>query len=146
MATRTLSVQAALAATPAPIVWLVGGQDKGAELGPLEPLVRARVVRCVGFGAAGGPFTERIAAWTKTTYIGVQDGEAAMSAAVTLAAETLRETGGTVLLAPLAASFDQFSDYHARARAFRRAAETAAQRLETPGLETPSLETPWTLR
>ena len=29
--------------------------------------------------------------------------------------------GGTVLLAPLAASFDQFKDYKVRARAFRKA-------------------------
>lgn len=132
IATRTLAVQAALAATPAPIVWLVGGQDKGAELAPLEPLVRERVRRCIGFGEAGRAFTERLAAWTETSYISTQDGERALLEAVTEAAELLRDSGGTVLLAPLAASFDQFSDYRERARAFRRAAAVAAQRLETP--------------
>jgi len=145
IATRTLAVQAALSATPAPIVWIVGGQDKGADLGPLEPLVRARVVRCIGLGEAGRAFAERVAAWTDTSYIDIRDGDAAMRAAVTQAAETLREGGGTVLLAPLAASFDQFRDYRDRARAFRRAAEAAAQELGTP-LETPAtpLEAPWT--
>lgn len=132
IATRTLAVQAALAATPAPIVWLLGGQDKGAELAPLEPLVRERVRRCIGFGEAGRAFTERLADWTETSYIAAPDGEQALLEAVTEATELLREGGGTVLLAPLAASFDQFRDYRERADAFRRAAERAAQRLETP--------------
>jgi UDP-N-acetylmuramoylalanine--D-glutamate ligase len=132
IATRTLSVQAALSATPAPIVWLVGGQDKGADLGPLEPLVRERVLRCIGIGEAGKSFTERLSAWTETSYVATKDGETAMLEAVTQAAELLRVGGGTVLLAPLAASFDQFSDYRARARAFHRAARVAAPRLETP--------------
>ena len=129
VATRTLSVLAALGATPAPIVWLVGGQDKGADLEPLAALVRARVVLALGLGEAGRNFTEHISKWTNTHYIETKDGEQAMLEAVTLAAETLRETGGTVLLAPLAASFDQFSDYRGRANAFRRAAHVTAAHL-----------------
>jgi UDP-N-acetylmuramoylalanine--D-glutamate ligase len=47
-----------------------------------------------------------------------------LAAAVRRGAETLRaEGGGTVLLAPLAASFDQFDDHRARGRAFRAAVE-----------------------
>lgn len=137
IATRTLAVKAALEATPAPVVWLVGGRDKGAELGPLEPLVRERVVRCIGFGEAGRDFTARVSAWTDTAYVAAGDGEQALSEAVTLAAETLRETGGTVLLAPLATSFDQFRDYKERADAFCRAALAAARTLTLR-------ETPWT--
>ncbi len=129
VATRTLSVLAALEATPAPVVWLVGGQDKGADLAPLESLVRARVVLCIGLGEAGRGFTEKIAAWTNTHYIETKDGESALQEAVTLAAATLSETGGTVLLAPLAASFDQFSDYRARADAFRRAVRQVTDRV-----------------
>ena len=108
VATRTLAVQAALTATPAPIAWIVGGQDKGADLGALEALVRERVVRCIGIGEAGRTFTTRAAAWTETSCVDVQDGDAAMLAAVTEAADALQKGGGTVLLAPLAASFDQF--------------------------------------
>ncbi len=142
IATRTLSVQAALEATPAPIVWLVGGRDKGAELEPLETLVRERVVRCIGFGEAGKMFTDHISAWTKTDYIATRNGEQALLEAVTLAAETLREGGGTVLLAPLATSFDQFSDYQERADAFHRAALSVARTLTTT--LTP-MEPAWTL-
>jgi len=138
VATRTLAVQAALAATPAPIVWIVGGQDKGADLRPLEQIVRERVVRCIGIGEAGRAFTARVAAWTETSYVGVQDGDAAMLAAVTEAADALREGGGTVLLAPLAASFDQFRDYRDRARSFHHAAEVVAETLGSP---TRNLET-----
>ena len=141
VATRTLAVQAALEATPAPIIWLVGGRNKGAELEPLASLVKERVVRCIGFGEAGKMFTDRISAWTKTDYIATQNGEQALLEAVTLAAETLRKTGGTVLLAPLATSFDQFADYQERADAFRRAALSVARTLAT---STPT-EPAWTL-
>jgi UDP-N-acetylmuramoylalanine--D-glutamate ligase len=45
-----------------------------------------------------------------------------MAEAVRRGAETLRaEGGGTVLLAPLAASFDQFDDHRDRGRVFRAA-------------------------
>ena len=141
IATRTLAVQAALEATPAPVVWLVGGRDKGAELEPLASLVQERVVRCIGFGEAGKALTDHISAWTKTDYIASQNGEQALLEAVTLAAETLREGGGTVLLAPLATSFDQFTDYKERADAFRRAALTVARALTTPAPTEPA----WTL-
>ncbi len=143
VATRTLAVLAALEATPAPVVWLVGGQDKGADLEPLGALVRERVVRAIGLGDAGRRFTERMSAWTDTAYIETKDGEQALLEAVTLAAETLRGTGGTVLLAPLAASFDQFSDYRARADAFRRAVHVVTKQLDKDPL---AAERPaWTL-
>ncbi len=143
VATRTLAVLAALEATPAPIVWLVGGQDKGADLAPLEALVRARVVRCIGLGEAGRGFTERMASWTAVRYVETEDGERALLEAVTLAAATLRESGGTVLLAPLAASFDQFRDYRVRADAFRRAVHSVVAQLRT---ERPAAESAlWTL-
>jgi UDP-N-acetylmuramoylalanine--D-glutamate ligase len=48
-----------------------------------------------------------------------KDGRAAMRRAVAEALKRLEE--GSVLLAPLAASFDQFRDYRDRAQAFREA-------------------------
>ena len=143
VATRTLAVLAALEATPAPIVWLVGGQDKGADLSPLEALVRARVVRCIGIGEAGKPFTDFMAGWTDTCYLETKDGEQALTEAVTLAAETLREGGGTVLLAPSAASFDQFRDYRERAEVFRQAAHRVAAKFAAQAETEP--EASWTL-
>jgi len=48
-----------------------------------------------------------------------KEGREAMRRAVAEALKRL--TAGSVLLAPLAASFDQFQDYKDRARAFREA-------------------------
>ncbi len=123
IATRTLSVKAALAATPKPIVWLLGGEDKGANFAALEELVREKVVLAIGVGKSGKHFTQEISNWTETKYCPQADGETALFEACKIATECLLAypNGGTVLLAPLAASFDQFKDYKVRARAFRKA-------------------------
>lgn len=121
IATRTLAVQAALTATPAPVVWLLGGQDKGASFTELAPLIREKVVLAICFGEAGPAFAAQLGSWTETLVLDEKDGEAALRRAVAHAAARLEGAGGTVLLAPLAASFDQFCDYRARADAFRRA-------------------------
>jgi UDP-N-acetylmuramoylalanine--D-glutamate ligase len=139
IATRTLAVQRALEATPGPIAWLVGGQDKGADLAALEPLVRERVTHCIGFGEAGKAFLQTLEPWSQTHYIAGATGDETMESAVALATETLKATGGTVLLAPLGASFDQFHDYKARAGSFRRAAQRALERLNS------ETEAAWTL-
>lgn len=137
IATRTLAVQRALEATPAPIVWLVGGQDKGADLSVLEGLVRERVVHCIGFGEAGEAFTDILGRWTDTSYIAERDGRRTMVQAVQQATKHLGGSGGTVLLAPLGTSFDQFRDYRARADAFAEAAKAELARLKE--------EAPWTV-
>ena len=122
IATRTLAVKAALEATPAPIVWLGGGVDKGASFEELEPLVRERVTLFVGIGTAGPVFAERLRELTQTHVRHETDGENAMRAAVKAGLEHLTDlnAGGTILLAPLGASFDQFRDYSDRAATFRR--------------------------
>lgn len=123
IATRTLAVKAALEATPSPIVWIAGGVDKGAEFGALEALVRERVVLFIGIGQAGPHFAAQLSHLTEATVCPHADGAAALEAACTIAITHLQahHAGrGTVLLAPLAASFDQFSDYKMRAQAFRQ--------------------------
>ena len=142
IATRSLAVRAALEATPAPIVWLAGGQDKGADFVELEPLIREKVALFIGLGASGRAFAEAVSNWTETSVCDVLEGRAAMQQAVAQAATFLRgyPRGGTVLLAPLAASFDQFKDYKARADAFRRAVYTLA---DTPQISSQK-ETAWT--
>ena len=133
IATRSLAVRAALEATLAPIVWLAGGQDKGADFEGLEPLIRGKVALFIGLGASGRAFAETVAPWTETAVCDALDGETAMHQAVAQAATFLRSypQGGTVLLAPLAASFDQFKDYKARAKAFRRAVRALAAAPQT---------------
>lgn len=158
IATRTLAVKAALEATAAPIVWLAGGQDKGAETESLRELVRDKVVLLIGIGEAGSTFTEAFADVTIVRVCEEVDGERALAQACYWGLEALQEvaretpaqrpdTLGTVLLAPLAASFDQFADYHARAQAFRRvvAALARSQLSETEPNETPNKEATWTV-
>lgn len=122
IATRTLAVKAALTATPAPIVWILGGADKGASFTELRDVIKERVSLAVGVGEAGKPFLTQLEGLTTTVLCNQQDGQAALSCACQKAVSHLRNDHGgqgTVLLAPLAASFDQFDDYKDRARTFR---------------------------
>lgn len=133
IATRELAVAAALEAARPPVAWIVGGRDKGADPTPLETLVEQRVAFVVGIGETGPDIVERFASAVPGTHVDARDGRDAMRSAVRQAAETLqRADGGTVLLAPLAASFDQFDDYADRGRAFRAAVDALLE------------EAPWT--
>jgi UDP-N-acetylmuramoylalanine--D-glutamate ligase len=129
IATRQLAVEAALGATPGPIVWLAGGVDKGSDLAALEGLVREKVTLLLGIGASGPSLVEGAGRWVRAETVAVADGRAMLREAVRRAYEHLRAVHGgrgSVLLAPLAASFDQFRDYADRGRAFREAVEALA--------------------
>lgn len=122
IATRPLAVRAALEASPAPLVWLAGGQSKGADMTQFRELAARRVSLFIGFGAAGADFCAGLKDVVPVLCCPEQDGRAALRRALKLAATHLHGQGaqtGTVLLAPLAASFDQFRDYTERARVFR---------------------------
>ena len=134
--TQPDAVAAALRAFGPPIVLIAGGRAKGIDLGALAPIVAERAYAAVligesgadleaGFRSAGLVRTERAA-----------DLETAVRRADAIAREALAETPAavgpaTVLLSPAAASFDMFTDYAARGRAFRAAvAALAAARTE----------------
>ncbi|KOX90479.1 UDP-N-acetylmuramoylalanine--D-glutamate ligase [Thermus aquaticus] len=118
IATRTPAVAAALQAAPAPIAWILGGEDKGADLEALKPhLDRVRVVLAIG--RDGPRMAEGLGGGVEVVVIPEKDGREAMRRAVAEALKRLER--GSVLLAPLASSFDQFQDYKDRARAFREA-------------------------
>lgn len=124
IATRELAVRAALATTPGPVVWLLGGVDKGTDMAPLEGLVRDKVTLALGIGASGAAMAAVAARWTRAETVAAADGRQAMKEAVRRGYEHLRAGPGgrgSVLLAPLAASFDAFRDYVDRADAFREA-------------------------
>ncbi|NLG09172.1 MAG: UDP-N-acetylmuramoyl-L-alanine--D-glutamate ligase [Deinococcales bacterium] len=128
IATRPLAVRAALEATPRPLVWLAGGQAKGAAVEELAPLVAETVDLLVTFGESGAAFAEAFAGVTEVARCSEPDGDATMRCLVDTALAYLRERHGGVghvLLAPLAASFDQFPDYRARGQAFRLAVAAA---------------------
>ena len=120
IATRTLAVQAALENAPGPIAWLLGGRDKGAELKPLLEIALEKVAVICFFGEAGDKFARPFRkAGVKVVDCSANTGEAALEKCIQ---NGLRfATGGSILLAPLGTSFDQFKDYKARGATFKAA-------------------------
>lgn len=124
IATRELAVRAALEAATAPVAWILGGQDKGARPERLEGIAAERVAVMIGMGACGEAYVQALAGAAPHALCRESGGAEAMACAVSTATAYLRQNHGgrgTVLLAPLAASFDQFRDYKDRSEAFRRA-------------------------
>lgn len=137
IATRPLAVAAALSSSPKPLVWLAGGQDKGANLASLRPLVAERVDLLVAYGASRDLLARAYAGATNVVTVAATAGEDALAEAIDVAiAHLTAQHGGrgTVLLAPLAASFDQFVDYAHRAAVYRElVAKRASQHVVSRG-------------
>jgi len=84
----------------------------------LKPLL-PRVAVVLAIGRDGSRMARALGGGPEVVEVLEGDGREALKAAV---AEALRRLErGSVLLAPLAASFDQFRDYKDRAQAFREA-------------------------
>lgn len=124
IATRTIAVKAALERAVPPVAWLVGGRDKGAEMEPLRQAASGRVVQVIAFGEDGDKLARDLG--LPYQYAPGATGDESMRNAVQAALSVLGE-GGTVLLAPIGTSFDQFKDYKARGQSFRQAALDAVQ-------------------
>ena len=131
IATRTIAVQSALEQARPPVVWIVGGRDKGAELAPLREAAQGRVQHVVAYGEDGPRFAQALGLPYST--VSAAEGAAAMSEAVAQAMTHLQAsegqagegqaTEGTVLLAPIGTSFDLFANYQERGAAFRAAVQ-----------------------
>lgn len=113
-ATNPESVAPALAAFPR-IHWILGGKPKGDDLDACRAGF-GHVVRAYTIGEAGPRFAEVLAADMPVEEAGTLD-------AAVRAAAARAKRGDVVLLSPACASFDQFSDYAERGRAFARAVE-----------------------
>jgi len=101
-----------------PVVLIAGGRDKGGDYSPLAPLVRRGVKALILVGEAREKIRRELGRLTATR-------EAAdLEEATSLAWEAAR-SGDVVLLSPACSSFDMFTDYAARGRAF----QTAVRRL-----------------
>lgn len=114
-ATNVNSTFYALESMKTPIVWIVGGQDKGNDYNELMALVREKVkaVICLGIDnskivSAFGPVVDLMVETTS------------MDEAVKIAYR-VAEPGDTVLLSPACASFDLFENYEDRGRQFKEA-------------------------
>lgn len=105
------------------IVWVLGGQLKGVELDELVQRHLARLAGAVVIGLDQEPVLaafRRHAPELRVLPVGAGETEDVMPEAVRLAARLARE-GDTVLLAPAAASLDQFTDFADRGDRFARA-------------------------
>jgi UDP-N-acetylmuramoylalanine--D-glutamate ligase len=96
------------------VVWICGGQLKGLDLSPLQPIIRRHVEHALVIGEDGAPFLKVLAAAdVPATYARTIDR------AVTLAADD--RSSLPVLLSPAAASLDQFRNYAVRGEAYAAA-------------------------
>jgi UDP-N-acetylmuramoylalanine--D-glutamate ligase len=116
-ATNVGAAVQSLASFDGPVLLLAGGVDKGGSYAPLVAAAAGKLRLALCYGAA----RERIATALEAGGTPVARVET-IDEAVRAAAATARP-GDTVLLAPACGSFDQFTDYAARGRAFRAAVE-----------------------
>ncbi|WP_210465475.1 UDP-N-acetylmuramoyl-L-alanine--D-glutamate ligase [Rufibacter roseolus] len=117
-ATNVEAVWYALDGIQQPIVWVVGGTDKGNDYTPLLPLVQEKVKAIVCLGLDNSKI---LAAFSQTGLKMVETRD--VNEAVQLAKD-FAETGDVVLLSPACASFDLFNNYEHRGRAFAQAVAT----------------------
>ncbi|WP_025324296.1 UDP-N-acetylmuramoyl-L-alanine--D-glutamate ligase [Deferrisoma camini] len=125
-ATNVHAAREALSSLPGPVVWVAGGQAKGQDLAPLAGAARGRVKVAVVVGQ-DAPALARVLDGVVPVRM-FDDWPEAVEAAVAAA-----EPGDTVLLSPACASFDRFSGYAERGRAFQALCRRAWQRRRSRG-------------
>ncbi len=103
---------AALGSFPGPLAVILGGSDKGVDFTGLGRAVAERGAIAVCMGATGPRLHAAVLAGGGAAVL-VADLMAAVPAAV-----AALPRGGTVLLSPACASFDQFTGYEQRGRRF----------------------------
>ncbi|WP_327085831.1 UDP-N-acetylmuramoyl-L-alanine--D-glutamate ligase [Nonomuraea sp. NBC_01738] len=123
-ATNLHAAAASLAAYPS-IVWIAGGQLKGADQADIGDLVTRAAPRLRGavlLGADRARVAEALARHAPDVPVVDIDGQdTGVMDRVVAEAAGLAAPGDTVLLAPAAASLDMFAGYPARGEAFARA-------------------------
>ena len=114
-ATNVDSAWYALESQTRPVVWIVGGKDKGNDYSILEDLVRDKVkgIVCMGLD------NSKIHAAFDSITSNIVDTASADEAVK--AASRMAEAGDVVLLSPCCASFDLFENYEDRGRKFKEA-------------------------
>jgi UDP-N-acetylmuramoylalanine--D-glutamate ligase len=114
-ATNVNSTWYALESIPAPVIWIVGGVDKGNDYSSLEEMVTEKVKAIICLGTDNA----KLHAFFDEKVDTILDATSAKEA-VDLAYEQ-GQTGDHVLLSPACASFDLFENYEDRGHQFKAA-------------------------
>lgn len=117
-ATNVNATYYALESMTTPVVWIVGGVDKGNEYQTLMPLVREKVKAIICLGVDNSRIIE---AFGNAVDLLVET--VGMDEAVGVAYK-IAERGDTVLLSPACASFDLFRNYEDRGNQFKAAVKS----------------------
>ena len=116
-ATNVDSAWYALECQTRPVVWIVGGKDKGNDYSVLEELVRKKVKAIVCLGVDNAKIHAAFEGIVGSeNIVDTRSAEAAVQASARFAAP-----GDVVLLSPCCASFDLFKNYEDRGRLFKEA-------------------------
>lgn len=113
-ATNVNATYYALECQSKPVVWIVGGVDKGNDYNELMSLVQHKVKAIVALGADNSKIIEAFQG-----VVEIVDTDS-MEKAVRKASR-LADKGDVVLLSPCCASFDLFENYEDRGRQFKNA-------------------------
>ncbi|CEN45796.1 UDP-N-acetylmuramoyl-L-alanine--D-glutamate ligase [Capnocytophaga canis] len=116
-ATNVNSVFFALDTMKTPVVWIVGGVDKGNDYSPLLPYVHEKVKAIVCLGIDNNAILQSFGNIIPNI-VETKSMEEAVKYARRFAT-----VGDTVLLAPACASFDLFENYQDRGNTFRKEVE-----------------------
>ncbi len=114
-ATNVNSTWFALESMTKPVIWIVGGMDKGNDYSDLQYLVKQKVKAIVCLGVNN----ERIIKAFNDYNIPVTETQSARDAVK--AAYNMGAPGDAVLLSPACASFDLFDNYEDRGNQFKQA-------------------------
>lgn len=114
-ATNVDSAWYALECQTKPVVWIVGGKDKGNDYAPLFELAKEKVKAIVCLGVDNKKIHDSFEGIVPTI-VDTLSAEQAVREASHLAA-----SGDVVLLSPCCASFDLFKSYEDRGRQFKAA-------------------------
>jgi UDP-N-acetylmuramoylalanine--D-glutamate ligase len=114
-ATNVNSTWYALESMEKPVIWIVGGTDKGNDYTALRELVKQKVKAIVCLGKDNSKIHKAFGDLV-ATIVDTDNASAAVQQAYDLG-----EVGDVVLLSPACASFDLFENYEDRGRKFKAA-------------------------
>lgn len=114
-ATNVNSTWFALESQNAPVIWIVGGVDKGNNYAILEPLVKEKVKAIICLGTDNSKIIEFFKGKIDTIV------EARSASDAVNYGYQLGKKGDVVLLSPTCASFDLFDNYEERGHKFKQA-------------------------